>query len=400
MTLQIAFIGTGADPDDPGRDGFAMAYRHANAYRKIDGCELVACADIIPENASAFADTFDVPHIYEDSDRMLREVEPDVVSVCVPPKIHADVVIGAAETGVPRAIHCEKPMAATPAECREMIATAEANGVQLTINHQRRFGAPFRKAKELLDSGAIGDLKRIEFAEENLYDAGIHQFDLCGFFTGGADPEWVLGAVDYREENVWFGAHNENHGFAQWRYDDGTYALASTGDGEAFVGCYMRLRGTDGAIELGVHDGPALRIQRAGSGSWEEIDTDGDIHSPPSPGLLQAAARKVSETIGRSSGPDIGPTYIDNAIADVIEAVRSGGESELNARDAWQATELVFACWESVRRRGRVELPLDVDDNPLEAMVESGALDPAPADADDAAESESNGGGSAEAVQS
>lgn len=376
MTLNIAFIGTGADPDDPGRDGFAMAYRHANAYLKRDDCELVACADLVPANASAFADAFDLDAWYEDFERMLIERQPDIVSVSVPPKAHAQVVIGAAETGVPRAIHCEKPMAATWGDCKEMADVCEANDVALTINHQRRFGKPFRQAKRLLDDGEIGELTRIEFAEDNVFDAGTHLWDLAGYYTDQAEPEWVLSAVDYREENVWFGSHNENQALAQVQYENGVHTLASTGYGEGFVGCYLRLRGTDGVIEIGVEDGTALRVRGRDDVSWHEVDTDGeDVHGPPGPSVVKAAARKVSDALKRREAPRTKPSYIDRSIADIVEAADSDERSELHADNALQSTKLIFACWESVRQRGRVDLPLDIEDNPLETMVEEGVFE-------------------------
>jgi predicted dehydrogenase len=61
-----AIIGTGPDPENPTAEGFAMGYRHAEAYRNNDNCRLVACADIVRENADAFAREFDIEHIYED----------------------------------------------------------------------------------------------------------------------------------------------------------------------------------------------------------------------------------------------------------------------------------------------------------------------------------------------
>jgi predicted dehydrogenase len=69
------------------------------------------------------------------------------------------------------------------------------------------------------------------------------------------------------------------------------------------------------------------------------------------------------------------PTFVDRAIEDVVKALEEGREPELGAKNALQSTELIFAAWESARRRGRVTLPLDVEDNPLEAMVEAGELD-------------------------
>jgi predicted dehydrogenase len=371
MAYSVAFVGTGARPDEPGRAGFAMAYRHAAGYQRLDDCELVACADIVPENAAAFADTHGIDHVYEDHLAMCREVEPDIVSVCVPPAAHAEIVQSCAQTGRVAAIHCEKPMAKTWRECREMVRVCDEADVQLTINHQRRFGRPFRKAKALLDEGAIGRLQRLECAEVNLYDAGSHLFDLCGYYTDQATPEWVLAQVEYSEENLWFGAHNENQAIAQWRYEDETFGLASSGDGQAFVGCYLRLLGEDGSLSIGVHDGPALRLINPDAPSGTAVDVGGeDIHGPPSPGLLGS----VKGRLPGFSQPTGSPSYVERSVEEVVDALRAGREPEHLGAHALQATELIFASWESARRPGRVDLPLEIDGNPLEAMVESGRL--------------------------
>ena len=75
----VAIVGTGPDPRNPTVEGFAMGYRHAEAYRNNENCRLVACADVVPENASVFAETFDLGEdgIYEEYEKMLAEVEPD-----------------------------------------------------------------------------------------------------------------------------------------------------------------------------------------------------------------------------------------------------------------------------------------------------------------------------------
>jgi predicted dehydrogenase len=376
MRYDVAVVGTGPDPDDPDTDGFAMAYRHADAYDRLETCEVVACADIVRENAEAFADRRSLPraNAYEDVDRMLREVRPDVVSVCVPPAFHADIVIRCAESGAVDAVHCEKPMAKTWAECRRMVEVCDAEGVQLTFNHQRRFGGPFRRAKELLDEGAIGSLRRIELGGKNLYDYGSHYFDLCGFFTEQSDPEWVVCGIDYAEENVQFGVHNENNAVAQWRYENGVFGLASTGDA-SILPCEMRLVGTGGTIDVGVDGGPTLRMFTESSGGWKAVDAGGDTVHAPTWSKPRMAALRVAETVPflpeawfRKS------TFVDRAIEDVVDALATGRTPELAAENVAQSTELVFGCWEAARRRTRVEFPLDVDDNPLERMVDEGRV--------------------------
>ncbi|WP_436926276.1 Gfo/Idh/MocA family protein [Halosimplex amylolyticum] len=379
MTYRIGFIGTG----DPDGEGFAMAYRHASGYQRLDDCEIVACADIVAENANVFAAAHDVPdqHVYESYEAMLESANPDVVSVCVPPGAHADIVTDVAESGVPAAVHCEKPMALTWGEARRMAAVCASEGVQLTINHQLRFGRPYREAKRLLEEGTIGDLVRVEFQEQTLYDNGTHSFDLVNYFNDQRPVEWVLGQVDYTEENTLFGAHNENQAVVQWRYDNGVYGLASTGRGASYTDVAFRLFGTDGVVEI--DDDGGLSYRQDG-GSWQPVDTGPDRRYQPEPGTLrrgtEVVARKVSERVADRVGVT---TYTERAVEDVVSALRSGGTSPLDAEFALDADELIFAAWESARRRGRVDLPLDVDDNPLESMVDSGALTPEPTTAAD-----------------
>jgi predicted dehydrogenase len=373
MTYTVAVVGTGPDPDDPDTDGFAMAYRHAAAHRRLDECALTACADIVPENAAQFADRWDLPagNAFEDTTRMLREASPDIVSVCVPPHAHAPVVTECAESAVPSAIHCEKPMATTWGDCQEMVRVCDRAGIQLTFNHQRRFGTPFRKAKALVDDGRIGGLDRVEMGGKNLYDYGSHLFDLCGFVTDQAAPSWVLAGIDYSEENVQFGAHNENRAIAQWAYENGVSGLASTGE-DSLLSCQLRLVGDDGVVEVGGPEAP-LRVRT--DGAWTTVDTGGEGVHGPEETLVDAAKRRAATRLPGVSAEKARPeTFIDRAVADVVDAVGSGRRSELAAANALQATELIFACWESARRQGRVSLPLEISDNPLEAMVESGAM--------------------------
>jgi predicted dehydrogenase len=346
---RVAFVGTGPDPENPSTEGFAMAYKHAQSYERIEGCELVGCADIVREHAEAFASTYDIDErgVYEDYEEMVLALEPDVVSICTPPATHADLVVGCAETGVVDAIHCEKPMALTWGGSRRMAEVCTHHDVKLTFNHMRRFGDVFRDAKARIDSGEIGDLVRIEYAWGNLYDNGTHAIDLCNYFNDEHAAEWVIGQLDYREEDVRFGTHNENQVFASWEYENGVFGVASTGAGEGFAGGDWRLVGTDGAIEVDIVDKVELRIQSHEGIETVEYDGLADQES-----------------------------CIDRAIADVVRALREDDTSELCAENALNATEIIFAGYESVRRRGRVDLPLTIDDNPLESMVDAGVLSP------------------------
>ena len=356
MSYDVAFIGTGPEPENQvWGESAAMAYRHGWGYQQLDECDLVACADLIRENAEAFADEFDIDRddVYEDYEEMLHAVEPDIVSVATPVPTHADIVVDVAETGVPAAVHCEKPMADTWGDSRRMAAACDEQDIQLTFNHQRRFDPRWHEAKELLDDGEIGALERLEIGGKNLFDFGTHLIDLCNFYNDEQSADWVLGGVDYREEDVRYGSHNENQSVAVWEYDNGVRGLASTGPvGQSVIGCHNRLIGDEGIIEVSPYEvDAALRINRFDGEGWEAI-------SPDEPEM----------------------TAIGLGIAHIVDCLDTGEEPQLGAANALRAMEIIFGAYESERSRGRVEFPLEIDDNPLDAMVDSGELQPRPAD--------------------
>ncbi len=350
----VGLIGTGVRGfNDDGSPRFGMNGHHAAGYAKLQNCRLAACADIKPENARVFAEHFGIPDTYTDYHAMLAEEDLDVVSVATWPHLHAEMVIACAEAGV-RAVHCEKPMATTWADCKRMVQVCSERGVQLSFNHQRRFGKPFRRAKERLEGGEIGELVRVEFACSNLFDWGTHLFDMCGFFTDQEPVAWVLAGVDYQSERLVFGAHCENAATVLWQYGNGTWGRASTGFAAGANGAFLRLVGSEGEIEIepAGEDMPTVRMRTNSEAGWQAVDCDGEgIHDP---------------------------AHFERAIADVVESLQQGCEPELSARKALQTTEIIFAAYESARRRGRVELPLDIDDNPLVEMVKSGALQARP----------------------
>ncbi|MFC7141976.1 Gfo/Idh/MocA family protein [Halosimplex aquaticum] len=368
MTETVAVIGTGPDPENPTVEGFAMGYRHAESFGNQPDCEVVACADIVPENGQAFARTFDLPdeHVFEDYEAMLDAVEPDIVTVAVPPQIHEDVVVDCARSGVVSAIHAEKPMAHTWGSAQRMAQACWRRDVQLTFNRQRRFGKPFREARRLIDDGEIGNLQRVETTWSDLYDTGAHTVDLTGMFAGEAEPAWVIAQIDYREEDVRFGMHQENQAWALWEYETGVQGVISGGTGSGFADAAHVIRGTDGEIRIDSETGNMLEIRRAGDADWQGLDVDGeDLHG------------------ANAGGRQYGSEYIDRAAAEVVDALREGRESELGARNGLKTAEIIFGAYESARKRGRVDFPLEAEDNAFEALVAGGDLEVDPAENDD-----------------
>ncbi len=150
---RVGIIGTGKPWRSAGATGFGMAHMHARGYRAAPDAHLVALADLNLDHARAFQEQHGGDAVYQNYREMLAKERLDIVSICTWPHLHAEMVIACAEAGV-RAVHCEKPMAPSFDEAKRMVAVCEAGGTQLTFNHQRRFGAPFRAARDLLRAGA------------------------------------------------------------------------------------------------------------------------------------------------------------------------------------------------------------------------------------------------------
>ena len=374
-SVRAAVVGTGS----PSASGSGMGYHHAAGYRRLAGVDLVACVDHDPAHARAFATSvgLDPAGVFTSTAEMLDRAEPDVVSVCVPPAAHADLVVECARAPSVRAVHCEKPMATTWHDCVRMVEACDAEGVQLTFNHQRRFATPSRRAKALVDTDAVGRLRRVEVGGTNLFDYGTHLFDLCRYLTDGEPVEWVAADLGYDRENRRYGAPQETWATAQWRYRDGTVGFASTGD-ESVLDCQLRLVGREGTLEWGCEGGPPLRCRGRDEAEWTVVDTGRDGIDGPKTGLglVTGAARHIGVLRPETPTPRWLPgTLIERAIESVVGSLASGEPSPLAGERALASTELIFACWESARRGRPVDLPLDIDDNPLEAMIASGRFD-------------------------
>lgn len=329
---RVGIIGLGRPWKSPGATGFGTAHAHAKGYRASPETTLVALADIDLDSAQAFQSEHGGESIYQDYRDMLFKESLDIVSICTWTHLHPEMVAAAAEAGV-RAIHCEKPMATTFAAAQRMVAVCEDHRVQLTFNHQRRFEPPYRRAKEILASGAIGPLTRLEAGCPNLFDWGTHWFDMLFFYNDETPVEWVIGQVEPKGGATVFGITMEEQGLSYFKYRNGVHGLLLTGHADSFIG-YNRLVGQDGQIEIDLNRKPQLRAWVKGQPEWQAIETE--------------PAEAV--TLG---------------ILDLIEALKTGREPELSAGRALRATELIFATYESSRRRGRVELPLEGDVAPF-----------------------------------
>lgn len=316
---------------------------HALGYAQSPRAHLAACADVHRPAAERMAAQFGFERAYTDYREMLARERLDVVSMCLWPALHCEAVLACLEAPVrPRLINAEKPMAPTFGEAVRMHEACAAAGVRLTFSHQRRFGPHFAKARDLIAEGAIGTLQRMEMDCPNLLDWGTHWFDMMLFYNQDLDADWVLGQIGCVDDLRVFGARMETAGVAYVKWPNNVTGLLSTGQGTA-APAPIRVIGSRGMMDV---DHGKVMLLREGHG-WERVPV---------------AADKVP-------GDDTTRYLVDS-----LEGLLAGTESICCSRNALRATELIFATYESSRRRARVVLPLKTRDSALLSMLESGEL--------------------------
>ena len=121
---------------------------------RVPGARLVAVADPVAEQRSRACQHLGINTAYGDYHQAIADPQVDAVIVATPTRFHNQIVLAAAGAG--KSILCEKPMAMTSGECRQMIDAADRAKVKLQIGFMRRFDPGFVALKQRIDAGEIG----------------------------------------------------------------------------------------------------------------------------------------------------------------------------------------------------------------------------------------------------
>ena len=127
------------------------------AHQPESGAELVVAADPNPEARSNFAERFPGVSLVDGLDRMLELSDLDAVFIASPDYLHEEQAIVTLNAGV--SVYLEKPMAITVEGCDRILAAAKRNNQKIYVGHNMRHFPVMQKMKELIDNGAIGEVK-------------------------------------------------------------------------------------------------------------------------------------------------------------------------------------------------------------------------------------------------
>ena len=193
-----------------------MGSTHASAYQNDGRAELVGFVDVDKKRAVELAKRFG-GRAYSGVTQMLERQRPEAVSVCTPPNSHAEAALAALKAGAH--VLCEKPLAMTAAQARKMVASAKRSGRLLSTAFRHRFYGPVVGAKQLIDSGRLGDVLMFRnrfaglismqgrwFADKkvsgggSIIDTSIHSIDLFRFLVG--EPSLVAACAATLGQNI------------------------------------------------------------------------------------------------------------------------------------------------------------------------------------------------------
>lgn len=285
-TVSIALAGAGL-----------MGRRHAAAIEAVADARLAAVVD--PDAAArGFADQCGVPW-YPDLSALLATDRPDGVVLATPNQAHEAQGLDCVAAGLPMLV--EKPVATTVASAQRLVDAADEAGVAILVGHHRRHNPLIRKAKALIDDGAIGRIVAVQglcwlYKPDDYFDAQwrrkagagpvfinlIHDIDLLRYLCG------EIVSVLARDSRAVRGNEVEDTAAVVLTFENG--ALGTVLVSDTIVGpwswemtakenpaypqtdeaCYL-IGGTHGSLEL-----PNLRLWHQGEerGWWQPITGD------------------------------------------------------------------------------------------------------------------------------
>lgn len=204
-TLKVGVIGVGG-----------IAKTHFPGWKESPHAELAALADVVPEALRQAGEAHGISRLYSKPEELIADPDLDIVDICTPNNYHAPLAIAALNAG--KHVLCEKPLAPTPAQIREMIAARDRSGKQLMTAQHFRFQGNSKALKAEIDRGILGNvyharswmLRRAAAPTRPGFimkehssggpciDIGVHILDLTLWMMGFPRPVSVTGVTQDR----------------------------------------------------------------------------------------------------------------------------------------------------------------------------------------------------------
>ncbi len=219
--LNVGIIGMGA-----------IGKVHADAYQNVEGIEIAALCDALPDRLREHGERLGVAARFTDYRELLKS-DIDAVSICVGNALHREVAIAALENG--KHILLEKPMAMNAVEATDIKEAGERYGKVVQVGMVRRQATEAQIVRGMVERGLFGDIyhmrtvlirrrgipglggwftTRAESGGGPMIDLGVHYFDAAMYVSGLWNPTHVSAKTyakfgrdmrSYRYTSMWAG---------------------------------------------------------------------------------------------------------------------------------------------------------------------------------------------------
>lgn len=318
---------------------------HLEEFERNPRFEVAGISDVDEEALSRVAAEHGIPRTSTDAGALCRELRPEALCFCTPPSVRLSLIRAGIESGA-RLIAYEKPMALSMNEAMEIRDAVRAAGVKTVVSHQHRYGAHYRKVKEIIRSGAIGRVHTVYgHATGWMMHLLTHLVAYLQWYSGEDEADWVMGQAAGR------GKLADNHpspdylvGIIQFR--NGVRGYVECGAGAPDVPevdywwrkCRIGAQGTEGFAEV------------LTGGGWRAVTRD----------------RKGVTSGGGSMDYALDmPPYIDQ-MADWLDD--DAKVHPCNGETAYRGFEITMGILRSAVAGGQVKLPLERGEPELEAL--------------------------------
>jgi len=174
----------------------------SNLASRVSGARLVAVSDVNKKYAEELAASLGIPAVYDNYADLLADPNVDAVFICSSTDTHSEISMAAAKAG--KHIFCEKPIDHDIKKIKSVLDAVGKSGVRYQVGFNRRFDRNFRRVKEAVKKGELGQVRVIKITSRDpapppveyikvsggIYaDMTIHDFDMMRYLSGSEVTE-------------------------------------------------------------------------------------------------------------------------------------------------------------------------------------------------------------------
>lgn len=277
---------------------------------------------------------------YADHETMLDRERPDGVLILSPNEMHAEHALACIERGI--SVLVEKPFSLTLNEARQVCEMAERNNVPILAVANKRYSPPYRRARRLLDEGAVPNPVMFsakfnlgyDYVTQMLEAGTIHVLDLARYFLGDVGRVYAIGINKFRRSGEPYPFDNA---LISMEYVSGGVGQVLTSS----TACSLK---------------PWERVEIYGENAWLNIEDQ-----------YRLTLYNSEEGPAQSWTPVIPNTLLFDEefggymaqVENLLQVIRGAEQPGVTGWDGYHACELTVATLLSLGRRAAVDLPLD-----------------------------------------